>query len=403
MKLVESHKFKFNKEMDDLCFRSKNLYNSCLYIIRQEFITNNNYIDFKTLYKSIKQEDIWDECNLPKKVTNQIVKLADQNCRAFFAAIKSFSKHPKKFTGRPKLPKYKDSKRGRTVVIYEKGALSKRGFKKTGLIHLSQTDIKIRTQIKDFNLIQQVRIVPKSNYFNIEVIYTKPVKELIINDNYASIDLGVNNLAAATFNDGENPFLINGRPLKSINQYFNKTKASIQSVLERKNNKKWSKKLSRLQNKRYNKITDYMHKASRLVVNQLVSKNISTLIIGRNKLWKQEIAMNKRNNQNFNTIPFYTFISMLKYKCELEGITMLETEESYTSKCSFFDNEPVKKQSEYKGKRVKRGIFKTSTKRIVNADINGSYNIMKKAISKYFLIEMDEIEGFAVTPKFLKI
>lgn len=131
MKLVEQHHYRFNKEMDELCFQSKNLYNSCLYIIRQEYIKMGKYIGFKGLYNNIKSEPIWDGCNLPKKVTNQIVKLVDQNFNSFFKALKSYKQNPDKFKGKPKLPKYKDKESGRVSVIYEKGSLSKKEFKKS--------------------------------------------------------------------------------------------------------------------------------------------------------------------------------------------------------------------------------------------------------------------------------
>jgi len=403
MKLVEQHHYKFNKEMDELCFQSKNLYNSCLYSIRQEYIKNGEYIGFKGLYNKIKNEPIWDECNLPKKVTNQIVKLVDQNFNSFFKSIKSYKQNPKKFKGKPKLPHYKDKESGRCIVIYENGALSKKEFKKSGLIHLSGTNIKIKTQVKDFKLLKQVRIVPRNKKFIIEVVYEKESKNLQLNDNLAAIDLGLNNLATVCFNIGKNPFIINGRPLKSMNQYFNKKKAKIQSILERRNGKKWSNNLNKLQEKRNNKVKDYLHKTSRILVNQLVSNDISTLVIGYNPSWKQDINIGKKNNQNFVGIPFYQFLNMLKYKCELEGITVIEQEESYTSKCSFLDGEDIKKKESYMGSRVKRGLYKSSKGRFINADLNGSYNIMKKAISKYLFKEMDEIEGVAVHPKLIKV
>jgi len=398
MKLVEQHICKYNKEMDELCFQSKNLYNSCLYIIRQHFCKTNIYIGFKQLYNSIKIEPIWNDCKLPKKVNNQIVKLIDQNFNSFFKANNSYKKNPSKFLGKPKIPNYKNSVEGRLIVIYEKGALSKREFNKTGLIHLSQTNIKIKTQIKDFNLIKQVRIIPKHKHFIIEVIYEQKEKAIFLNNNYAAIDLGLNNLATVSFNDGKNPFIINGKPVKSINQFFNKEKAKKQSTLERRNKLKKSNGIYKLNNKRNNKIKDYLHKSSKYIVNQLVSKNISTLIIGKNKNWKQDINIGKRNNQNFVNIPFYMFINMLKYKCKLEGISIIEQEESYTSKCSFIDSESIKKHIKYKGRRIKRGLFKSLSGKIINADLNGSYNIMKKAIQKNSLKEFNWIEGFSVNP-----
>lgn len=279
----------------------------------------------------------------------------------------------------------------------------KKNLKNPRLIHLSGTNIKIKTQIKDFNELKQVRIIPKNKKFVVEVVYEKKEKEPVKTDNYASIDLGLNNLATVCFNDGKNPFIINGKPLKSMNQYFNKRKSKIQSKLEKRNKNKWSNSLSELQEKRNNKVKDYLHKASRILVNQLVSNDISTLIIGYNPSWKQDINIGSRNNQNFVGIPFYMFINMLKYKCEMEGIVVIEQEEAYTSKCSFLDNEEIEKQDNYKGKRIKRGLFKSMNGTLINADLNGSYNIMKKAIRKNFLKEMDRIEGFAVIPRLIKV
>lgn len=396
MILVEKHAFKFNKEMDDLSFQCKNLYNSCLYIVRQSFIENGKYVGYMGLYNLITKQNIWNDCLLPKKVCGQIVRLVDQNFSSFFKANKEFNKNPNKFKGKPKIPKYKDSVTGRCLVIYEKGAISKKFFK-SGIIALSQTNIKINTKIKNWNDLKQVRIVPKTNSYVIEVVYEKETKSLKKNDNPSAIDLGLNNLATVSFSNGRDPFILNGKPLKSINQYYNKTKAKLQSKLN--NNQKSSKRIIKLTDKRNNKITDYLHKSSRYIVNQLVSKDISQLIIGYNKLWKQDISIGKRNNQNFVNIPFYKFISMLEYKCKLEGIKTVTQEESYTSKCSFLDNEPIQKQESYLGRRIKRGLFKSSKGELINADLNGSYNIMRKVVSNF----KKEIEGFAVSPRLVTV
>jgi putative transposase len=185
--------------------------------------------------------------------------------------------------------------------------------------------------------------------------------------------------------------------MKSVNQYYNKTKAKLQSKLE--NDKRTSKRIEKLTLKRNNKINDYLHKASRYIVNQLVSKDISKLIIGYNKQWKQDINIGKRNNQNFVNIPFYKFISMLEYKCELEGVEMITHEESYTSKCSFLDNEPIKKHDSYLGKRIKRGLFRSSKGELINADLNGSYNIMRKVVPNF----TNGIEGVVVHPRLITV
>lgn len=177
------------------------------------------------------------------------------------------------------------------------------------------------------------------------------------------------------------PFIVNGKPLKSINQFYNKRKANLQSKL--KNNAKNSKRISSLSLKRNNKINDYLHKSTTFIVNYLVSNNIANLIVGHNKEWKQDINIGKKNNQNFVSIPHSRFKELLKYKCELEGITYIETEESYTSKCSFLDNEEICKHESYKGKRVKRGLFKSNDGTLINADVNGSLNILKKVVGNF--------------------
>lgn len=201
------------------------------------------------------------------------------------------------------------------------------------------------------------------------------------NKRYASIDLGLNNLATVGSNVMK-PFIINGKPLKSINQFYNKKLAKLKSNL--KDEKKTSNRIKRLHFKRNNKIKDYLHKASRCIINQLVSNSINTLIIGHNKKWKQEINIGSVNNQKFVSIPHSRFIDMLKYKASLEGINVLIQEESYTSKCSFLDNEPIQKHECYKGTRIKRGLFKSKKHGLINADVNGALNILRKVVLKAF-------------------
>ena len=177
------------------------------------------------------------------------------------------------------------------------------------------------------------------------------------------------------------PILINGKPLKSINQYYNKKLANLKSKL--RNEKKTSKRIKSLTNKRNNKVNDYLHKTSRLITNYLVSNNINTLVVGKNKEWKQDVNIGKKNNQNFVQIPHSRLIDMLLYKCKLRGINVIITEESYTSKCSFLDDEGIKKHKVYKGNRIKRGLFKSSEGVLINADVNGSLNILKKVVGKF--------------------
>ena len=393
MYLTEKHIIKrthpFYNECDRLCFQSKNIYNQGLYNVRQHYFNTKTYLNYYGNYNLTKTQECYDY--LPKKVFTQTLKHVDMVFKSFFALLKNK-------TVKNKIPKYLDKVNGRYVTIFTKQAISLREFKKTGKLRLSQTDIYISTKLTDFTSLKEVRIVPRTHHYVIEVVYL--VKEKTHHDNgkYASIDLGLNNLATVAFNDGSKPLIVNGRPLKSINQYYNKKKAQYQSRL--KGGKRTSKRIYKLTDKRNNKVTDYLHKASRLLVNQLVSQGITTLVIGKNPNMKQDINIGKVNNQNFVQLPIMRFADLMKYKCELEGIKVLFNEESYTSKCSFLDGEPICKHDKYMGRRLKRGLFVSRNGIKINADVNGAYNIMIKAIPNAFA---NGIEGVGVHPMVLTI
>lgn len=373
MKLVERHIIKKldsrYQELDKLCFLSKNLYNAGLYAVRQHYIKHKEYLSYVKIVKNFASADNVDYRSLPSKISQQTLKFVDQSFRSFFRGLSNN-------ISSVRLPKYLD-KNSRFIVVYTDQAVSKKWLNK-GLIKLSQTDVIIKTNQTKVN---QVRLVPKGNHIVIEVVYEKDEENLKENNlRYCSLDMGLNNLATLGSNVIK-PVIINGRPLKSINQYYNKRLASLKSKLS--NGKKTSNKIKSLTFKRNNKVKDYLHKSSRIVVNHLVSNNINTLVIGKNDGWKQDISIGKRNNQNFVQVPHSQFVKMLKYKCELEGINVILIEESYTSKCSFIDNESIEKHEKYQGKRIRRGMFKTSKNRLINADLNGALNILKKAIGEF--------------------
>ena len=405
MQLAERHiinkNHAFYKELDAISFLSKNLYNKTNYIIRQEFILTSkekesgkrdkaNWIRYNEIQKKLQNEKDFDYKQLPAKVSQHVLKLLDKNWTSFFASIRDWKKNPSKYTGQPSLPKYKDKKYGRGVLIYTIQAISKKELK-NGFVLLSGTNIKIKTKQTD---IQQVRVVPKINHYVIEIIYNK---QEVKNENLdikkiAGIDLGLNNLATVTSNiNSLKPIIINGRPLKSINQYYNKKKAKLQSFV----GDKTSNRLIILTNKRNRKVDNYLHKSSRIIVDYLVSNNIGTLVIGKNKQWKTEINIGKRNNQAFVNIPHARFIQMIQYKCKLIGIEIIITEESYTSKCSFIDFETLNKHDNYLGKRKYRGLFISKNGVKINADCNGSGNIIRKEFPNVFT---DGIEGVVVRP-----
>lgn len=376
MYLTERHIIKNNKELDELCFKTKNLYNKALYLVRQHYFETKGYLNYYDISRIMVDTKDVDYYSLPAKVSKETLRLLDRNFKSFFALLKK--KQSGDYDKNVRIPRYLD-KEGRYITTFPKQSISKVYIRK-GIIKLSSLSIEIPTKVTESNLVE-VRVLPRNNHHVIEVVYEIEDKE-VKSDNrrYASIDLGLNNLATVGSNVVK-PFIINGRPLKSINQYWNKEKSRLQSLL--KGDRQTSKRIESITNKRNNKVKDYLHKSSKMLVNFLVSNDISTLVIGYNEEWKQNINIGKKNNQSFVNIPFYTFIQQLEYKCKLEGISVILTEESYTSKCSFLDNESVEKHESYLGKRIKRGLFRSAKNRIINADLNGSLNILKKVVGEF--------------------
>lgn len=385
MQLVEKHIIKQGnedyKELDNLCFLSKNLYNATLYAVRQHYFNTKEYLNYNAVNKIFTDENQPDYCALPRKVSKCVQQLVDKNFKSFFALLKK--KNNDEYDKPAHIPKYLPKETGRQVLTYTKQALS---FTKIGFVKLSQTNVLIQTSKQNINC---VRVVPKNGYIVVEVVYTvADVEPKQFNNNYASIDLGINNLATITSNV-TSPIIINGKPIKSINQFYNKRVAKLQSILNTLNKQTTSKRIQALGRIRNNKIDDYFHKATHYIVNHLVSNNINTLVIGYNEEWKQDINIGKQNNQKFVEIPFLKFVEMLEYKCKLEGITVIRQEESYTSKCSFINQDFIPTYNKTDnlhnptGKRIKRGLYENNNinnkhLKHINADVNGSYNILRK-------------------------
>ena len=393
MLLVEKHVIKkhhpYFKEIDNLCFLAKNLYNYANYLIRQSFIFEGKYLNYNAIQKLCQSSA--DYKALPAKVAQQILMRLHEAWQGFFSSLASYKEEPEKFFSSPRIPYYLHKTNGRFPCIYTIQAISKK-YLKNSQVKPSKTKIVISTNV---NQIRQVRLVPKASYYVFEVIYERSEEQPgHRTDHVAGIDIGLNNLAAVTSNiKGFKPILVNGKPLKKINAYYHKKRSELQSLLPSKH--KTSHQIQNLTRKRNFKIYDYLHKSSRLIIDYLAANQIGTLIIGHNDKWKQSINLGQRNNQNFVSIPFDRFISMLKYKAKLIGIKVMITEESYTSKCSFIDSEPLSKQSNYKGKRVKRGLFRSSQGILINADCNGSGNIIRKVVPNAFA---EGIQGVVVPP-----
>lgn len=358
-----------------------------MYDIRQHFFNTGEYKNFNKVNFEFIHNNQVDYRALPAKVAKYTQKLVDKNFKSFFVLLEKKKQH--KYDKPISIPKYLDKVKGREVVQYEKGAINIRGLA-SDEIKLSGTNIIVKTRVARKS-IQGARIVPCNGYIKIEVLYNILECSLKLRDNnIASIDLGLDNLMAVAFTN-RGPIIISGNPLKSINQYFNKQRAKYQSLLERCNGKKHSNYLKSLSLKRSCKIDDYLHKSVFYLMNQLVFNNISTLVVGYNKNWKQDINMGKVNNQNFVQIPFYKLIMMLKYKCKLYGINFILQEESYTSKASFLDKDSLKSKN-FSGKRVRRGLYQAKDGTLINADINGSYNIMRKVVGDTIYSIVNPIE-----------
>lgn len=360
------------KIIDEMCFNSKNLYNEANYVIRQEFIENGNYINYYDMNKEFKTHENYKLCF--SQPANCTLRLLDKNWKSYFRAIKDWKAHPEKYLGMPKLPKYLP-KDGRFPWMIPNNQL---------YYDYEKSTIYIRNRLmNDFDWYSrclgrpiQVRFIPHDNYYAMEIVYEIEVEDINkdgLSSRIAAIDIGVDNLVTMTNNVMESPIIINGKVLKSINQQYNKQKAKIQSDLMKRNGQHWSNKLETMSYKRNQRIRNYMHNASALIIKWCVKHNIDTLVVGKNDTWKQE----KKHMQNFTAIPYEMLLSQLQYKCENVGIKYIETNEAYTSGTSYLDNETPIKENYNKERRVQRGLFQAKDT-LINADVNGSLQIMRK-------------------------
>lgn len=369
---------KWYKMLAEKCHIAKNIYNHANYLIRQEFINNGKYLNYYTIDKLMRADTKYPdykELGLSSG-SQQILRNLDSNWTSFFRSIKDWKKNPSKYGGMPKLPKY----------------LPKDGMKEFTLTHsncrLRDSKILFSKELKGFFLypqfifrndfvgFQQARIIPRNDRIIVELIYNinlsdKPKQVGTI----GSIDLGIDNFVTFVDNLGNRPLIINGKGLKSVNRYYNKLIAEAKSELIRKG---YSHKLYSITNKRNDKIDYFMHLASKYIVEECRAIGISQIVIGKNDGWKQEVNLGRVNNQKFVSIPYETFISKLSYKCQEANIEVILTEESYTSGTSYLDGELPTKGNYDISRRIKRGLFKSNDGRLINADVNGAYQIMRK-------------------------
>ena len=390
MYLVETtiidEKNEYFSNLIDLCIKAKNLYNATLYDIRQTFFETGKYKNYNAVNKDFLKQNNPDYRALNSHIAQFVQRRVDANFKSFFSNNLNYKNG--KSTTKPNIPNYKNNMI--TVRVPKLGiSQSKReGYIKIGYPRGDKTLTAVKTSIpyKDAVFIE---IIPMGNHIRINVGYKKEIEEVKTNNNYAAIDLGVDNLITMVSNVSQ-PLIINGKPVKSINQYYNKKLAGKKSKLYE--NVYTSKSIRNLSFKRNNRINDYFHRSSNVVVNYLVSNDIKTLYIGKNDGWKQNTNIGKKNNQKFVYIPFNKLIQMMEYKAKLQGIKVIIVEESYTSIASFIHQDfiPVydpedKKIYKFSGYRKKRGVYvnrgNTDIKQI-NADINGALNILRKSMKR---------------------
>ena len=396
MRQVERHWIKENHELysvcDDLTFKAKNLYNAGLYQVRQSIFERDRcqeevkpsiltWVELVSQFRRDKQRDM---LALPSKVSTNILKLIGSTTHSYYQLLRCYhDKSNLSVTAKPNPPRYLHKTEGRYMVEFTSQTIpKKRGSNGELILCPKDLNLHIQTQVENPKC---VRIVPRLGAFVIEVIYEVEEVPLKHTGNYAAIDLGVDNLASITFSNGFNPLLVKGSKIKSINQGYNRLIAKAQSKLPK--NQRTSKHIHRLWRNRELKLQSELHKITSFLSLYFDEMSVEKVFIGKNVGWKQEVAFGKKTNQTFVNIPYNTFISQLTYKCKLRGIEVIEQEESYTSKASFVDQDEIpvygktEEKPQFSGKRISRGLYRTKQGFLLNADINGSYNILVKGLA----------------------
>ncbi len=379
------------KRLRELTFQAKNLYNQTLWTLRQAFEITGKYFSYPQMDKAMKQVDnLEGQINyrlLKAKVAQQTLRRVDQNFKSFFQASKDFKKNHSKYRGQPRPPRFKQKRYDNLIFDYQ-------AFKVKGTLVLLEKGLEIKLpNALVGKMIKQIEIIPKPHFFQAVFVYEEDAqnfKMVASNDKVMSIDLGLNNLATCVTNAVLKPFIIDGRRIKSVNAYYNKRKAKLQSELEKSRGKKWSVKLQSLTEKRNARVNDYLHKATAHVVKTCLIHHISKVVIGDVAKSLDHINLGKKTNQNFVNLSLGQFVDKLSYKLGQHGIKLIVANESYTSKASFLDGDQMPKKYDkeakpayYSGKRIKRGLYRSKDGTLINADVNGAYNILRKDDSNF--------------------
>ena len=387
----------FYSMFDEFCFKAKNLYNAALYLLRQSYFGKEpplgySNLGYSKMDKMLKQQESPDYSAMPMAASAQWTLMnVFQDWRSFWESVKSYQRNPDKFLGKPRMPKYLHKTKGRAVVY-----LTNQNVKvKNGVLCFPNSFKGFTIPFGIDGTIKQVRIVPKNRHFAVEIVYEVPDIPVAENNaRYIGVDLGIDNFAAIASNDGSQPVLINGKGLKSLNKRWNKRVAHFREVETAMNGYEITTRIGKarvsnqtarqtdLTNKRNNQVKDFCHKVSKKVIELAIERGCNTIVVGKNDGWKQEPKMSKVTNQSFVQIPHAVFINMLEYKCQKHGLIFVTTDEAHTSKTSWLDGETPEHHEKYLGKRVKRGLFKSALDNLINADVNGALQIVRKVFPK---------------------
>lgn len=369
--------------LKEQCRISKNLKNQVLYETRQKFFLDKSYLNYTEVYKILKASDNYKL--LQSNMAQQIMKKVDAEFRSFFGSLKS-----KNVTHKVNIPHYLP-KDGYNQLIIQQIYIRNGKFQMPYSREYTKTHEKFYIQVPSVlsdKQVKEIKIIPKYNARFFEIVYTYEVDDIpkinLDKTKALAIDLGVSNLCTCVTSDGDS-FILDGKKLKSYNQWYNKENARLQYI---KDKQKLSKSLTKRQvsllRKRENRVRDYLGKTAKKIINYCLEHNIGNLVLGKNKGFQQRSNLGKVNNQIFVQMPFYKLQQKLEYQCKIYGIDMIEQEESYTSKASFWDKDEIpvygdSKQHIFSGKRIKRGLYKTSSGILLNADVNGALNILRKS------------------------
>ena len=386
------------------------IYNQVLYYLRQEYFEakkQNRKPAYSNidLYQLAKESESWKQSNLDYNAKQYVIRKVNDNWKSFYKACKSYWKDKSKFLGIPKIPKYLKNGKN-TILVFDKTRFKNKDLKNN---RLSLPKSNYQIQLPEYLKIQKIKYIAIKSYYGkvkLNISYEKDINEKQLSkDKYLGIDIGVDNIVAITTdNQTKKSWIVKGGNIKSINQFYNKRLANLKSILETINKQKSSKQIQRLNMKHHHQLDYEFHCLSKRIVQLCVENDIGNVIIGHNKNWKQKIDLRKKTNQTFVQIPFNNLIFKLQYKCEENGINCQIVEESYTSKIDHLVCEDMKKQDSYLGKRVKRGLFKSSCNKILNADINGAIGILRKNKNVFSDADLVSLRnrGDVVSPLVLK-